>query len=87
MTHESYKAWLGEMPIDDVRLRIARLERKLADLQVLERLYDERYGTEGAPDVAASEEHEESGEAQALGEAGSAGSGEEHEHGEGHEEG
>ena len=82
MTHESYKAWLDEMPIDDVRRRIERLERKLADLQVLERLYDERYGADGASKVPASDESEESAEAQALGEADSPGSGE-----EGHEEG
>ncbi|MGD1050330.1 MAG: hypothetical protein ABR947_04585 [Solirubrobacteraceae bacterium] len=44
MTHESYKAWLDEMPIDDVRRRIERLEKKLWDLHVLERLYDERRG-------------------------------------------
>jgi hypothetical protein len=36
MTHESYKAWIDEMPIDDVRRRIERLERKLSDLHVLE---------------------------------------------------
>ncbi|MGA2755912.1 MAG: hypothetical protein ABSF58_01000 [Solirubrobacteraceae bacterium] len=63
MTHESYKAWLEEMPIDDVRRKIGRLERKLADLHVLERLYDERHGggeaeagaAEAAPDETAPE--------------------------------
>jgi hypothetical protein len=67
MTHESYKAWLEEMPIDDVRRKVGRLERKLADLQVLERLYSERHGgseaeaeadaaPESAPDEAGLEE-------------------------------
>jgi hypothetical protein len=60
MTHESYKAWLEEMPIDDVRRKIGRLERKLADLQVLERLYGERHGggeaeADAAPESAADE--------------------------------
>jgi hypothetical protein len=49
MTHESYKAWLDEMPIDDVRKRIERLEKKLWDLHVLERLYDERHGSGEEP--------------------------------------
>jgi len=53
MTHESYKAWLDEMPIDDVRRKIERLERKLADLQVLERLYEERRGGVGEADAQA----------------------------------
>jgi hypothetical protein len=47
MTHESYKAWLDAMPIEDVRRRIERLERKLSDLQVLERLYEERQRADG----------------------------------------
>lgn len=67
MTHESYKSWLDEMPIDDVRRRIERLEHKLSDLHVLERIYDERQGGE-AEATAAGEEHEENGEA-GLGEA------------------
>ncbi|HEY1777498.1 MAG TPA: hypothetical protein VGG41_15170 [Solirubrobacteraceae bacterium] len=49
MRSESYKAWIDAMPIDDVRQRIERLERKLADLHVLERLYEDR---NGAPDAA-----------------------------------
>ena len=44
MSGESYKAWVDAMPIDDVRERIERFERKLSDLRVLERLYDERNG-------------------------------------------
>jgi hypothetical protein len=47
MTHDSYKAWIDAMPIEDVRRRIERLERKLSDLQVLERLYADRHGEEG----------------------------------------
>jgi hypothetical protein len=43
MTDENYKAWLDTMPIDDVRRRIERLEQKLADLHVLERLYGDRH--------------------------------------------
>ena len=85
MTHESYKAWLDAMPIDHVRRRIERLERKLSDLQVLERLYAERHGgeteAEGEP-----EEHDESDDAtEAVEESGaddqshSAGEGSEHE--------
>jgi hypothetical protein len=69
MTHESYKAWLDAMPIDDVRRRIERLEAKLADLQVLQRIYDERHGGEAEADAGAGEGHEESGGESALGEA------------------
>jgi hypothetical protein len=47
MTYDSYKAWIDAMPIDDVRRRIERLERKLSDLHMLERLYADRSG-EGA---------------------------------------
>jgi len=43
MTHEALKAWLDAMPIDEVRRKIARLETKLADLRVLERIYAERH--------------------------------------------
>lgn len=43
MSSETYKAWLDSMPIDDVRSRIERLQQKLADLQVLERLYSDRH--------------------------------------------
>ena len=46
MTHDSYKAWIDAMPIDDVRRRIERLERKVADMRMLERLYDERHGAD-----------------------------------------
>jgi hypothetical protein len=61
MTHESYKAWLDEMPIDDVRRRIERLEKKLWDLHVLERLYDERRSSEDAA-AAGEGEPAETGE-------------------------
>lgn len=39
MGSAAYKAWLDAMPIDDVRSKIHRLEQKLSDLRVLERLY------------------------------------------------
>jgi hypothetical protein len=42
MTNEAYKAWLDAMPIDDVHHSIERLEHKLSDLRVLERLSAER---------------------------------------------
>jgi hypothetical protein len=78
MTHDSYKTWLDEMPIDDVLMRIERLERKLADLQVLERLYADHH----TGDESVSEEvHPVEGESQPHGE-GEAGE-EPHEHGEG----
>jgi hypothetical protein len=84
MTYESYKAWLDEMPIDDVRRRIERLEKKLWDLHVLERLYDERRSS--GEDAAAAGESGEPGEAQVEGEPGEpAETGEPsegHEHGE-----
>jgi hypothetical protein len=84
MTQESYKTWLDEMPIDDVRRRIERLERKIADLQVLERLYGERHGGgEAEPDASAGED-----EIPSLGEAEpSEGSGGEHQHHEAPEQG
>jgi hypothetical protein len=54
MSSESYKAWIDAMPIDDVRQKIERLERKLADLHVLERLYEGRSGGgESAPEPQA----------------------------------
>jgi hypothetical protein len=62
MSQDSYKAWIDAMPIDDVRRRTERLERKLSDLQVLDRLYAERHG-EGAGDPRA----EEGEDAQAAG--------------------
>jgi hypothetical protein len=65
MTHESYKAWLDAMPIDDVRRRIERLEHKLSDLRVLERLHDEHHGGCGPESGAA-----EPAETDELGEAG-----------------
>jgi hypothetical protein len=46
MTDENYKAWLDAMPIDGVRHKIERIERKLADLQLLVRLYEERHPSE-----------------------------------------
>ena len=48
MKHESYKAWLDAMPIDDVRDSIERLEHKLSDLRVVERLHAERQPGEAA---------------------------------------
>ena len=48
MTHDSYKDWIDAMPVDDVRRRSERLERKLSDLRTLERLYEDRNG-DGAP--------------------------------------
>jgi hypothetical protein len=42
MANEAYKAWLDTMPIDDVHHKAERLEHKLSDLRVLERLYAER---------------------------------------------
>jgi len=49
MNNEALKAWLDAMPIDDVRRRIERLETKLADLRVLERLYEDRHGPAPEP--------------------------------------
>jgi hypothetical protein len=44
------------MPIEDVRRKIERLERKVADLQMLERLYDERQGGgDGDPEATPEE--------------------------------
>ena len=44
MHYDSYKDWIDAMPVDDVRARIERLERKLSDLRMLERLYGDRHG-------------------------------------------
>jgi len=56
MTNEAYKAWLDAMPIEDVHDRIERLERKLSDLRVLERLYAERHpASDAAPEPANAE--------------------------------
>jgi uncharacterized membrane protein len=53
MTNGPYKAWLDAMPIDEVRRRIERLEHKLSDMRVLERLHAERQpGVEVAPGPA-----------------------------------
>jgi hypothetical protein len=52
MHHDSYKAWIDATSIDDVRRRIERIERKLSDLQMLERLYADRSGA-GSPEAAA----------------------------------
>jgi len=49
MNHEALKAWLDAMPIDEVRRKIERLEAKLADLRVLQRLYEERHGQAAPP--------------------------------------
>jgi len=55
MTNEAYKAWIDSMPIDDVRRRIERLEHKLADLHVLERLYTDRQPSDEAASGASDE--------------------------------
>lgn len=77
MRSESYKAWIDAMPIDDVRQKIERLERKLADLHVLERLYEDRHGgSETAPEAdGGGDESAEAGEG-GGGAAAEAGSGE-----------
>jgi hypothetical protein len=56
MSNDSYKAWIDAMPIDDVRRRIERIERKLSDLQTLERLYADRHGGGDEEPPAAAEE-------------------------------
>jgi hypothetical protein len=56
MNNEALKAWLDAMPIDDVRRRIERLEAKLADLRVLERIYDDRHGGASEPAAEAAPE-------------------------------
>jgi hypothetical protein len=56
MTHEAYKVWLDAMPIDDVHHKTERLEHKLSDLRVLERLYAERQPAgEAAPETTVAE--------------------------------
>lgn len=90
MTNESYKAWLDAMPIDDVRRRIERLERKLSDLHVLERLYAERHGGDSELAQADQPERSPQADAPAFGEADpsvfAGESGEhDHEHGAEHE--
>jgi len=62
MTNDSFKAWIDAMPIDDVRRRIERLERKLSDLHVLERIHAERHGDEGPPEPAEHAEEAPSAE-------------------------
>jgi hypothetical protein len=53
MTNEAYKAWLDAMPIDDVHESIERLEHKLSNLRIVERLYAERQpGGEAASESA-----------------------------------
>lgn len=55
MSSEALKSWLDAMPIDDVRRKIERLEAKLADLRVLERIHGERQpGTPAAQDAPAA---------------------------------
>jgi hypothetical protein len=48
MNSEGFKAWLDAMPIDDVRRKIERLEAKIADLRVLERIYADRHESPAA---------------------------------------
>jgi hypothetical protein len=68
MTNEAYKAWLDAMPIDDVHQSIERLEHKLSNLRIVERLYAERQpGGEAASETAdagASSEQETPSEPQ-----------------------
>jgi hypothetical protein len=54
MNKEAFKAWLDAMPIDDVRRKIDRLETKLADLRVLDRIYSERRESAGEPSAGES---------------------------------
>ena len=69
MNHDSYKAWIDAMPIDDVRARIERLERKLADLRVLERLHAERNGNgNGSSEPTPQGEPQQEGEGEGEGE-------------------
>ena len=56
MNNEALKSWLDAMPIDDVRRKIARLEAKLADLRVLERIYTERQEPQDATPAAEAEQ-------------------------------
>ena len=49
MKSEALNGWLDAMPIDDVRRKIERLEAKLADLRVLERIHSDR--TSAAPEA------------------------------------
>jgi hypothetical protein len=62
MTTVSYKAWLEAMPIDDVRRRIERLERKLADMRALERLYAESQPDEEVAPAPADSDSPAAGE-------------------------
>ena len=58
MTNGAYKAWLDVMPIDDVQQKIERLEHKLSDLRVLERMHAERHPT--GPEAASERTGQES---------------------------
>jgi hypothetical protein len=52
MTNEALKAWLEAMPIEEVQHKIERLEAKLADLRVLERLYTGRHQPPAPPEAS-----------------------------------
>ena len=67
MNNEALKAWLDAMPIDDVRRRIERLEAKLADLRVLERIYEDRHGGSSEPAAEAAPEPAEETAAEPAG--------------------
>jgi hypothetical protein len=56
MNNEALKSWLDAMPIDDIRRKIARLESKLADLRVLERIHAERQEPQDATPAAEGEQ-------------------------------
>ena len=57
MSNDAYKTWLDAMPIDDVERKIERLEHKLSDLRLLERLHAERQPT--GPEAASDRTGEE----------------------------
>jgi hypothetical protein len=70
MTNGAYTAWLDVMPIDDVQQKIERLEHKLSDLRVLERLHAERQptGPEAASERTGQETWSEPADAEASAE-------------------
>jgi len=55
MNNEALKAWLDAIRIDDVRQRLERLETKLADPRVLERIEDRRGPAGERPSEPAAE--------------------------------
>lgn len=65
MNNEAFKAWLDAMPIDDVRRKIERLEAKLADLRVLDRIYRERHESAAAQSEGEADAAQPGGESDA----------------------